>query len=151
MYFGAVDLLQIRYAVILTQFCPYFRGLFWPIFFSLRDINLTLGLFPPPPRPPRKHVVWRDSGVSRALGQGWQSECADIFHQIFLWLLHHTDEPPEGRNSCLWLQSRSVLSSFDVVVMSCRSNFHVYDQHCSILLVEFNRSQIAVRFRPSRA
>ena len=29
----------------------------WPIFlFSLRDINLTLGLLPP-----RRHVVWRDS------------------------------------------------------------------------------------------
>ena len=32
-------------------------GWFWPIFlFSLRDINLTLGLLPP-----RRHVVWRDS------------------------------------------------------------------------------------------
>ena len=30
-----------------------------------------------------------------------------------------------GRNSCLWLQSRSVLSSFGVVLMSCRVNFHV--------------------------
>ena len=34
-----------------------FLGWFWPIFlFSLRDINLTLGLLPP-----RRHVVWRDS------------------------------------------------------------------------------------------
>ena len=31
---------------------------------------------------------------------------------------------PEGE-SCLWLQSRSVLSSFGVVLMSCRVNFHV--------------------------
>ena len=32
-------------------------GWFWPTFlFSLRDINLTLGLLPP-----RRHVVWRDS------------------------------------------------------------------------------------------
>ena len=37
----------------------------------------------------------------------------------------HTDEPQRGRNSCLWLQSRSVLSSFGVVLMSCRVNFHV--------------------------
>ena len=34
-----------------------FLGWFWPIFlFSLRDINLTLGLLPP-----RRHLVWRDS------------------------------------------------------------------------------------------
>ena len=33
--------------------------------------------------------------------------------------------PQRGRNSCLWLQSRSVLSSFGVVLMSCKVNFHV--------------------------
>ena len=49
----------------------------------------------------------------------------DIFHQSFLWFLRHTDEPQKGPNSCLWLQSRSVLSSFGVVLMSCRFNFHV--------------------------
>ena len=43
----------------------------------------------------------------------------------FSVLLRHTDEPQRGRNSCLWLQSRSVLSSFGVVLMSCRVNFHV--------------------------
>ena len=41
--------------------------------------------------------------------------------------LHHNDKPvrvlpQRGRNSCLWLQSRSVLSPFDVVLMSCRVN-----------------------------
>ena len=41
------------------------------------------------------------------------------------WLLRHTDEPQKGRNSCLWLQSRSVLSSFGVVFMSCRVDFLV--------------------------
>ena len=40
-------------------------------------------------------------------------------------LLRHTDEPQKGRNSCLWLQSRYVLSSFSVLLMSCRVNFHV--------------------------
>ena len=39
------------------------------------------------------------------------------------WLLRHTDEAQKGRNSCLWLQSRSVLSSFGVLLMSCRVNF----------------------------
>ena len=88
--------------------------------FSLRDINLTLGLLPP-----RRHVVWRDSVGVESSRSGLKSECADIFHQSFLWLLRHTDEPQRGRNSCLWLQSRSVLSSFGVVLMSCRVNFHV--------------------------
>ena len=89
--------------------------------FSLRDVNLTLGLLPPSPYKKRQ-VAWRDSvGVERCR-LGLKSECADIFHQSFLWLLRHTDEPQRGRNSCLWLQSRSVLSSFGVVLMSCRVN-----------------------------
>ena len=53
---------------------------------------------------------------------GLKSECAVIFHQSFLSLLRITDEPLRERNSCLWLQSRSVLSSFGVVLMSCRVN-----------------------------
>ena len=88
--------------------------------FSLRDINLTLGLLPP-----RRHVVWRDSVGVESSRSGLKSECADIFHQSFLWLLRHTDEPQRGRNSCLWLQSCSVLSSFGAVLMFCRVNFHV--------------------------
>ena len=86
--------------------------------FSLRDIDLTLGL-------PRRHVAWRDSVGVDSSRLGLKSECADSFHQIFLWLLRHTDEPQRGWNSCLWLQSRSVLSSFGVVLMSCRANSHV--------------------------
>ena len=98
--------------------------------FSLRDINLTLGLLPP-----RRHVAWRVSVGVENSRLGLKSECADIFHQSFLWLLRHNDEPQRGRNSCLWLQSRSVLCSFGVVLtngrlrggqlMSCRVNFHV--------------------------
>ena len=45
-------------------------------------------------------------------GSGLKSECADIFHQSFLWLLRH-------------IQSRSVLTSFGVVLMSCRVHFYV--------------------------
>ena len=47
--------------------------------FSLRDINLTLGLLPP-----RKHVVWRDSVGVESSGSELRSGCADIFHQSFL-------------------------------------------------------------------
>ena len=66
--------------------------------FSLRDINLTLGLLPP-----RRHVVWRDSVGVESSRLRFTSECKDIFRQSFLWLLRHTDEPQKARNSCLWL------------------------------------------------
>ena len=84
----------------------FYRLVLANFLFSLRDINLTLGLLPP-----RRYVVWRDSVSVENPRSGLKSECADIFHQSFLWLLRHTDEPQRGRNSCLWLQSRSVLSS----------------------------------------
>ena len=93
----------------------FYRLVLANFLFSLRDINLTLGLLPP-----RRHVVWRDSVGVESSRSGLKSECADIFHQSFLWLLRHTDEPQKGRNSCLWLQSRSVFSSFGVVLMFCR-------------------------------
>ena len=87
--------------------------------FSLRDINLTLGLLPP-----RKHVVWRDSVGVESSGSGLQIIVRGYFASEFS-LLRHTDEPQKGRNSCLWLQTRYVLSSFGVLLMSCRVKFHV--------------------------
>ena len=73
-----------------------------------------------------RHVVWRDSVGVRSSRSGLKSECADIFSsEPDIWLLRHSDEPQRGWNSSLWLQSRSVLSSFGVVLMSCRVNFHV--------------------------
>ena len=79
--------------------------------FSLRDINLTLGLLPP-----RRHVVWRDSVGVRSSRSGLKSECADIFSsEPDLWLLRHTDEPQRGRNSCLWLHP----ALFSVLSVSC--------------------------------
>ena len=68
-----------------------------------------------PPSPLKDHT--KNSGL--------KSECEDIFHQSSLWLRLRHDEPQKGRNSCLWLQSRSILSSFGVVFMSCKVNFHV--------------------------
>ena len=50
-------------------------------------------------------MVWRDSVGVESSRSGLQSECADIFHRSFLWLLRHADEPQKGRNSCLLLQS----------------------------------------------
>ena len=69
----------------------------------------------PPPRipmstPPGPILIW---------DKNW------LFHQSLISGCYNRDEPQRGRNSCLWLQSRSVLSSFGVVLMSCRVNFHV--------------------------
>ena len=98
-----------------------FKLVFANSLFFMRDINLTLGLLPP-----RRHVVWRDSVGVKSSGSGLKSECADIFSsEPDLWLLRHIDDPQRGWNGCLWLQFRSVLSSFGVVLMSCRVNFHV--------------------------
>ena len=43
----------------------FFRLVFVNSLFSLRDINLTLGLLPP-----RRHVVWRDSVGVKSSGSG---------------------------------------------------------------------------------
>ena len=83
--------------------------------FSLRDINFALGLLPP------QKTRGRDSVDVESSRSGLKSECAVIFHQSFLWLLRDTD----GLPNCLWLPSRSVLSSFGVVLISCVVNFHV--------------------------
>ena len=72
-------------------FFPCFRGWFWqnnPLV-SMRDINLTFGLLPPP----RRHMVWRDSVGVEGSRSGLKSECADMFHQSFRWLLRHTEKP----------------------------------------------------------
>ena len=108
---------------ICCNFCMVLSmslGWFWPILlFSLREINLTLGLLPP-----RKHVVWRDSVGVESSGSGLEIIVRGYFASEFS-LLRHTDEPKKGRNSCLWLQTRYVLSSFGVLLMSCRVKFHV--------------------------
>ena len=113
----AIDPICCNSCIVLPMF---FRLVLANSLFSLRDINLTLGLFPP-----RRHVAWRDSVGVESSRLGLKSKYADIFRQSFRWLLCHTDEPQRGRNSCLWLQSRTVLISFGVVLMSCRVNFHV--------------------------
>ena len=61
-------------------------------------------------------VLWGKNGL--------RDECG-VELEPDLWLLRHTDEPQRGRNSCLCLQSRSVLGSFGIVLMSCRVDFHV--------------------------
>ena len=67
----------------------------------------------------------RDSVGVESSRSGLKLEGADIFHQSFPWLLRYTDDPQKERNSCLWLQSHSVLSSFGVVLTSCRVDHHL--------------------------
>ena len=60
--------------------------------FSLRDINLTLGLLPP-----RRHVVWRDSVGVEACRSELKSECADILHQSFLVVTPYWRAPTRAK------------------------------------------------------
>ena len=62
--------------------------------FSLRDINLTLGLLPP-----RRHLVWRDSVGVENSRSGLKSECAHIFHQSFLCCYAILTSPKEGETA----------------------------------------------------
>ena len=71
-------------------------------------------------------MVWRDSVGVESSRSGLKSECADIFHESFLCSYAILTSPKEGETAVyIWLQSRSVLSSFGVVLMSCRINFYV--------------------------
>ena len=97
-------------------------GWFWPIFDFLCETS-TWHLDSSPPE-----GTWygRDSVGVESSWTGLKIRVRGCFasdSELSL-LLRHTDEPRKGRNSCLWLQSRSVLSSFGVL-MSCRVKFHV--------------------------
>ena len=80
MYFGAVrsfiDPICRNFCMVLSM-C--LRLVLANYLFSLRDINLTLGLLAP-----RRHVVWRDSVGVESSGLELKSECEDILHQSFL-------------------------------------------------------------------
>ena len=110
--------------------CSYFElGLpvvfevgFWPILYFFSAIHQRDTWTSCPPEYTWYGVILWVLGV---LGQGLKSECADIFHQSFIGLLRHTDKRQKGQNSSLWLQSRSVLSSFGDLLMSCTVTFHV--------------------------
>ena len=69
--------------------------------------------------------MWRDSVGVESSGSGLKIIVRGYFASEFFLLLPHTDEPQKGRNSCLWLHTRYVLSSFGVLLMSCTVNFHV--------------------------
>ena len=81
----------------------FFRLVFVNSLFSLRDINLTLGLLPP-----RGHVVWRDSVGVKSSGSGLKIRVRGYFSSELSLVVAPYGRAPKGRNSCLRLQSRSV-------------------------------------------
>ena len=80
--------------------------------------------------------------VLRVLGQGLKSECADILHQSFLCCCAILTSPKKGETAVYGYNP----ALFWVLLVSCwclaELNFRQYDQHCSILLAEFNMSTI---------
>ena len=90
------------------------------LFFSLRDINLTLGLLPP-----RRHVVWRDSVGVVISRSGLKIRVRGYFSSEFSLVVVPFWRATKRAKQLSKLQSRSVLNSFGVVLMSCRVNFHV--------------------------
>ena len=66
-------------------------------------------------------MAWRDSVGVESSRLGLKSECADIFHQSFLWLLRRTDEPQRGRNT--ELSMATILLCFEF--FRCRVNVDV--------------------------
>ena len=70
----------------------FYRLVLANFLFSLRDINLTLGLLPP-----RRHVVWRDSVGVEGSRSELKSECADILHQSFLVVTPYWRAPKRAK------------------------------------------------------
>ena len=103
--------------------------------FSLRDINLTLGLLPP-----RRHVVWRDSVGVESSGSGLEIRVRGYFSsQLSLVVAPYWRAPKRAKQLSMatiplsWVLSVSCWCVAELI-------FWWYDQHCSILLAEFNMS-----------
>ena len=81
--------------MVFAWFCPGVIGWFWPTLFSLRDINLTLGLLPP-----RRHVVWRDSvGVECSVGQSLNQSAWIFFTRAFSGCYALLTSPRDGETA----------------------------------------------------
>ena len=86
-------------------------------------------------------MIWRDSVGVGVLGQGLDQSVRVISQQSLsvcnaILMIHNNSET----DSCLSLQSRSVLGSFGVVLMSSKVNFHVVRSALLYLLAELNTS-----------
>ena len=120
LFFGVVDLLQIRYAVPFFMVLPMFPRLVLSILHFLCQTS-TWHLDSCPLRDTWYGVaLWVIEFNARALKQSVRDFTAEPLSS-----LSHNDELPKGRNSCLQPTPQSVFSSFSVVLMSCKVNFHV--------------------------
>ena len=94
-----------------------------------------------------KHSV----GV-KGFRSGLKSECADIFHQSFLWLLRHTDDPQKYLKCDPFFQpQKKVCLQIEILV-----NLFKYILFCFILLLTssspWRKDQFAVLYwSPKRA
>ena len=114
--------------------------------FSPRDINLTLGLLPP-----RSHVALRDSvGVESSRLELINQSARMFFIRAFSGCYAILTSPKQGETAVysynpalFWVLSVSCWCLAELI-------FTYYDQHCSILLAEFNMSYFWV-FNYARA
>ena len=82
--------------------------------FSLRDINMTLGLLPS-----RRHVVWRNSVGAESSKLGLKSEFAQSFSRV-LSRCYATLTSYNNSETAVY-----GYGYFGVVFMSCKVNFQV--------------------------
>ena len=98
-------------------YCPAIRTLsICPSVFIAHRFLPSPAANPPPPPPPTNWDTYRDSSPRLRKFNIISAIFGSCFFATVNW---------KGRNSCLWLQSRSVLSSSGVELMSCRVNFQV--------------------------
>ena len=95
MYSGAVDLLQIRYAIIFAWFCPCSIGWFWPIFYFLCETS-TWHLYSCSPEDTWYGVIlW----VLRVLGQGLNQSARIFFTRAFSSCYAILTSPKDGETA----------------------------------------------------
>ena len=87
-----IDPICRNFCMVLSMCYSIYRLVLANSLFSLRDINLTLGLLPP-----RRHVVWRDSVGVEGSRSELKSECADIMHQSFLVVTPYWRAPTRAK------------------------------------------------------
>ena len=128
-----IDPICCNSCMVLSMF---FRLLLANSSFSLREINLTVGLLPP-----RRHVVWRDSVGVNSSGSGLKIRVRGYFSSEFsLVVAPYWQAPKQLSMATIPLCFEFFRCRVDVLQSSfSRSTI----QHCSILLAEFNMSTLS--------
>ena len=143
-----------RYFTVLWRVCLFSHVIIFRQICALTPINILF------PSPPTDRSSWLIAEYCNADRTTWKLNLQDInttpkelkterdcsHRQLFrgyfsselsLVVMPYWRAPKRAKQLSMVIISRSVLSSFGVVLMSCKVNFHVV-RHCSILLAEFN-------------